>query len=129
MSELEKLKKRIKDKFKSINRFCRCSGEDSYQLQILFSCEKANPGKSEERTSKLLELSDLVKATDPNNDDTKITPELRSKLHATIAELGGANKFCEDHPKFSNVTVFQILSGYRKNKTKIVYDLIKILGI
>lgn len=129
MAELEKLKKRIKDKFKSQSSFCRCIGKDPYDLQILFACEKSNPGQSEERTKELTELSDLCRSTDPKNDDQKITVDLRAKIHSALDERGGVYKFSKDNPDFKTSSIFQVLDGRRKNRTKKVNELIEFLGI
>lgn len=129
MVKIENLRIRIKKKFKSMRSFCRCNNIDPYEVQILFACERANPGKSDERTKRLNYLSELCKSSSPNEDPTIITSDLRAKIGEKIYSLGGVDKFSENNPEFRRTSIYQILDGRRKNVTKKVTRLIKHLGL
>lgn len=127
--ELKELTKRIKKKFGTISSFCRCSGEDAYELQKLFTSERNKTPNSRDNSAKMEQLSLLVKNTMPSGDSSRISSETRAKVEEAITKEGGVKSFVEKHPKYSSVTIFQIIDGRRIRKTKLVQELIKHLGV
>lgn len=125
----EEVKERIESKFKTIGRFCRCTGIDREQIGKDLFCEKQNPNRNKERTDRFNLYSRLIRETDPSTDPRTISVSLRGKINAAIKECGGVVNFCNDNPSFIKSSIYSIISGRRTKRTDQVNRLIALLGI
>lgn len=122
------LKKKIIDKFGSTKRFAAIRGiGDFYELR-LFLIRRDN-NISEKEQADIDVLNDTVDETNkmevPPNE---IGPIDRIAMNRVIKlKFGNVLNFCKEYPEFKQETVYQILNGYRKRKTKIVFQLINTL--
>lgn len=118
MNRKEALKLNIKSKFHTLSNFSRLAKVDRYELQKLFA--KNNPTAKElKRIEKKVDALNAKKATGV------MTPEKFNSLKSAINEAGGVKQFCEDHPRFSEDTVFKILAKNRKMISGVTAKLLK----
>lgn len=124
----QQLKKKIKSKFGTISRFCRIAGLDRYEIQKFFAAtaKKMTP----EREAYIRKLNEMVLLTsNKGNSNYEITATLRKKIKKAIEDKGGVINFCSDNQEFSQFSIWQIMSGKRKRRTKKVNQLINKLNI
>jgi hypothetical protein len=116
-----------KNGFPTMTAFCRVSGEDRYELQKLLSM--ARHSLTPERSAELDRLAELAKKHKGQLDpDVYVTDELRGKMKEAIDQRGGVISFSSEND-FSRDSIFQILSGRRKKRTKKVNELLTILNL
>ncbi len=108
----------IINKFGTLSKFARLSGYPRYDLQKLFA-------RKEVYDEELRVISALCSRTKDKAEDSEITPENIKHLSKALKKAGGVIKFCRDNPQFNEQSVFQILSGKRKRKTAMVWELLK----
>lgn len=118
----ERLKKEIIRKFKKLSKFCELSGYDRYELQMVFSRKSLD-------TDEIAKISHLVEVTEAIPLKTDLTEDKINSLLMALNEAGGVSVFCRKNPQFSEVSVYQIVSGRRKRITPIVQALFKSLNV
>lgn len=117
----ENVRALIIKKFGTLSNFSDLSGYDRYELQKVFGLKE--PGE------KLKNLYELARITTDPIGGGKVTPKLIELMKSKINGLGGVAKFCSDNPQYKVVTVYQILSGRKKNVRGTVRDLVNTLKI
>ncbi len=116
------VKNKIKRKFGSLTRFAKLAGIDRYELQKDFARKVLSPKRAKE-------LDRLVTRTKDKSLGNEFTTERLKALRAKIEAAGGPAKFCEEYPKFSYVSLIQILAGKRKLVSATVRELFEHLQI
>lgn len=123
------VKRAIKNKFKSFNRFCKLARVDRYEdFQKFFAAYEKK--KTPERYLHLEHLDNLRKLTDNKKlVDTEMTPARIKLVKAAIKIRGGRLEFCRKNKKFSPQTVWQVMNGSRRFISKKVRALLDHLNI
>lgn len=114
------VKNQIKKKFGTVAKFAKLADLDYYDLQKIFY--SGDPDK-------LFEVSKKIMSIEVEPTDGEINDVQREKLKAKMDKAGGVIAFCRDNPKYSRVTIFQILSGHRKRLAPKVVELFTELKI
>lgn len=119
---MEKLKIEIIKKFGSLSEFCRKSGISRPSLENYLKYGEKNTLKSK---SLGITIDSALK-----NKDTKYgfikQSEVEKLEKLIISEFNGNVALFSDVHTFDRTTVYQILSGYRKRKTDIVNQILKV---
>ncbi len=118
MNKKEALKRKIKSRFGTISNFSRLSGLNRYGLQKLFA--KHNPTDKE-----LGRVEKRISGFDPKKSTGVMTAAKFNALKKAVDEAGGVKKFCEDHPRFKEDTLFKILAKNRKMISGVTAKLLK----
>lgn len=114
-------KKKIKQKFGTITKFCKAAKLDRYTFQKDYLSAKKIDSATEAKLNK------LIASTKP--EPTELTDKMRKKIKLEIERLGGLDKFCADHG-FKKITVYQIVNGdYYKGVSKQVLRLLETLWL
>jgi len=127
MTTHAELKAEIIDKFGSIKRFGAIKTLDHYELRLFLIRRDNNISEREQRAiNALAEVVELTNKMEvPPNE---IGPIDRIAMNRVMKlKFGNVLSFCKEYPEFKQETVYQILNGYRKRKTKIVFQLIDTL--
>lgn len=121
----EIVKKKIKQKFGSVNRFCNITGKNFTDIANLFRREEG-PQKQEDLKS----LSMLVINTkDQPVQGKEVTPELIEQIRvAIVTKYKTYLQFCEEE-SFSNTWLSTLMNGKMKTISARVRALCKILNI
>jgi len=121
------LKQKIITKFGSIRRFAAIKKLSHYEVRKFLIRRDNNLTETKQN-----EIDDFEKIVDRTRAN-QTPPNEISKTDRTairrVIDLGFGNvrNFCKEYPEFQVVTVYQILDGTRKRKTKIVTELINTL--
>ena len=122
---IEQFNKDVKDKFRSVRRFCRVADiEDKWpRVKVLLApCFPETKKRREERQV----YYDLAMQTDNRVLDNEIPNEDRKWLKDAVNSLyGSAYKFNLEYPQIPQSTVLDILSGRTKTKTQAYEVLMK----
>lgn len=121
----DELKKLITDKFGTMARFCRIIGHQLYDMQLLI--HRANRGNDMEDARR---IRDLVKKTSAEQEDPKLVSHVeRAKLKKAIEKAGGVDLFVKENKGYIGSSVYKIITGNRKVRTKKVQALLDHFGI
>ncbi len=119
----DNLRTKVREKFGTITNFLRISGIDKGDFQKAFMDFYA---EKPEFKKLIVEADKLCDELDNQNPvDDQLSDEKRQLLKEAIDKEGGVIKFCKDNTKFSQVSVFQILSGRRKRISPIIKNLLE----
>lgn len=119
----EALKIAIKEKFGTISNFSRISGIHRTRLQIMFAKgTKPTDDELERMQAKCDEL-------EPKETGDLIDPVHLEALRQKITEWGGAYKFCQDNPRFTENQVYPLIQGKRKRNSAAAKRLFKFFKI
>lgn len=119
----DELKVQIKEKFGTLSNFSRLSGIDRMRLQIIFA--KGTKPTVEDLTK----IGVLYLELKPKETGDLIDPERLEVLKEKINKYGGAYKFCQDNPKFTENQVYPLIQGKRKRNSSAAKRLFKFFKI
>ena len=119
----------IKNKFRTMTRFCHASGLEYESMKYFLKRARLNPD-DQNVMSEMESIYNLVHSTDPL-DSSGFTEELRARLEAKIRdEYKSIYKFCSQHD-LKHGSVYRTLCKHTMPTTinPTVNRLITILGI
>jgi hypothetical protein len=122
---VERVKKKINDKFGSVNRFCRITNTNYLEVVNIF-----RKSEGREKEAQLRELAKVVRETnDEPIKDKELRPVLLDQIREAILKKSGTQSaFCEKYG-FGATWLSALLSGKHKLLSTRVKDLCKILKI
>jgi hypothetical protein len=125
MYTVETVKKRINDKFGSVNRFCNIVKLNYQDLVNLF-----RQSESKVKQERLKALIVLVRETDDTTiRDRELSPQLLANIRAAIAlNYDSQKEFCRKK-KFGETWLSAVLGGKHKLLSKRVKELCSTLKI
>lgn len=116
-----------------IAKFARLSENEKYTQRYLSSIFQLirNKGMNKERQKILNQIYEEVLLVDMDKEDPqKITESLRVKLNEAVEKFGGVDLVADKCGSFiSESSIYHILNGTRKRRTKRVDLLIQFLEI
>lgn len=115
----DKIKKKIRNKHRTLSAFARVAGIDRYELQKMFTRE-LRPNEEKQILTALETLSP---------EDLNIPTEKLELLKSKIEEAGGIYKFCKDNPEFEKRHVYQVCNGEFSIKSRTYKALLKFFNI
>jgi hypothetical protein len=127
ISELsvEDLKTGIRNKFKTIAKFCRLTGRGVYEFGQLLRA-KETPAK----TAELEKVLNDARSFELGTTKGEITEEHRKQIKAAIfSQYDNALDFCEKNPEFINTWLSNVMNGGVIKITNKVKALAKALNI
>lgn len=110
---IEKLKAKIKKKFKTYSHFAKVAKLDRYEFQKYFLA------KTDLEMVDQKYLKKIMAGLDNRSADDKI-----SEMKKNIEAEGGVYFFCKNNPQFNNITVAEIMTGKIKTVSPVVQDLL-----
>ena len=123
---MEKLKARIKKKYGTISKFCRLSGMEINKVNKFFYETGLDP-KNDKWKPVEEYIRYMIRMTDCTSDFNEITEDEKNRLkNHIINNFNASNRLFCDVTGYDYSTVTQILSGYRKNKTELVTNILKM---
>ena len=117
----KELKSSIQEKFGSLSRFARITGEDRYEMQK--NLDRVIPDQKE-----LNRLERLYSRTNDKATETELSEKVRKAIASAIDEVG-VSDFCDMHPGFNKRYLYRVMNGDIKKKTLNILELLKILEI
>lgn len=119
------LKKRIKDKYRSLSKFCRLSGYDEAKLRLLLAV-KYPDAEELARVNRL--LNKIMNGGDPAYLSQDMIDAISNKIET---KYGTVTDFCASHKQFADKagSIYHIRKGRAKRVNKFVKELCKTLKV